>query len=53
MLGTHRSKYVGKSSIGNELLGQFPIRKYNSDVVLDLDLRVLRDYFTESIHWYF
>jgi hypothetical protein len=25
--------------IGNELVRQFPIRKYNSDVVLDLDLR--------------
>ena len=37
MLGTHRCKCAGKSSIGNELVGQFHIRKYNSDVVLDLD----------------
>jgi len=39
MLGTPRCKYAGKPSIGNELVGQFPIRKYNSDVVLDLDLK--------------
>ena len=28
-----------KSQIGNELVGQFPIIEYNSDVVLDLDLK--------------